>query len=140
MIVISLDPGRYKNGAAVLSETDGVLWQGIVPCNELIPFLKDLAGKYHPDWLVLGDGTGAKTVIKHLEQQWPSHIPVRLVDEHLSSREGRRRFLLVTARRGWRRWIPIALQSPWLPYDDFVAVILGERFFHDCKSLSESKN
>jgi hypothetical protein len=52
---------------------------------------------------------------------------MRKISEDNSSREGRRRFL-ETNRQGWRRLVPLGLQSPWRPYDDYVAVVLGERF------------
>ena len=30
--------------------------------------------------------------------------------------------------RGWRRLLPVSMQMPPEPYDDYVAVILAQRF------------
>lgn len=59
----------------------------------------------------------------------PSLIEVFLVDEHLTSVEARRRYLADHPGRGLSRLLPAGLRTPDRPYDDYVAVILAERFF-----------
>jgi hypothetical protein len=51
-----------------------------------------------------------------------------LVDEHRSSEQGRRRYFRDNPPRGWRRLLPVGLQTPPRAYDDYVAVILAERY------------
>ena len=61
---------------------------------------------------------------------------VRRIDEAYSTLEGRRRYLQ-EHRRGWRRLLPLGLQAPPEPYDDYVAVVLGERFFAKEKAAAQ---
>ena len=35
--------------------------------------------------------------------------------------------------RGWRRLLPVSMQVPPVPVDDFVAVILAQRYLADVK-------
>ena len=126
--ILSIDPGRDKVGVAVLSDAEGVLFQGIFAVKEFLPAIKELAGKFHPELIILGDRTGSKQMQNILNTGWPSHPPIHTVDEHLSSEEGRRVFLRKNPARGLRKFLPLCLRSPERPYDDYVAVVLGERF------------
>ena len=44
------------------------------------------------------------------------------------------RFLRAHPERGWKRLLPPGLRSPDRPYDDFVAVILAERYLDGQRS------
>jgi hypothetical protein len=50
-----------------------------------------------------------------------------MVNEDRSSLEGRYRYLKENSR-GLSRILPVGLRIPREPYDDYVAVILAERF------------
>ncbi len=51
-----------------------------------------------------------------------------MIDEHRSSEQGRRRYFRENPPRGWRRLLPVGLQTPPRAYDDYVAVVLAERY------------
>ena len=120
---IAIDPGNSKCGYAIFSGGSPVA-QGITAPEEIGSILAGYAVRE----LVVGDRTGAEKLLERLLLSGILRgLRIWLVDENLSSVEGRRRFLLEN-RRGWRRFWPVGLQSPWRPYDDFVAVILGERY------------
>lgn len=137
MRVLAIDPGRDKCGLAVVegaSGTEGrveirVLIREIVARGELSPRVEALARLYTPDAVVVGNGTGSEEIIRELKSAPGRGIPeVCLVDEYRSSEEARIRYLIEHKPRGLLRLLPISLRYPDGPYDDYVAVILAERF------------
>jgi|SRR5690554_1346691 len=127
--VLALDPGKRKFGYAVLLPDGTVRRKGIGETKLLIEVVRGIMAEFAIDTLILGDRTGSKEFRELLIQELKGEpIHVVRVDEDNSSREGRTRYLQ-KHRHGWRRFLPIGLQSPPEPYDDYVAVILGERYF-----------
>jgi RNase H-fold protein (predicted Holliday junction resolvase) len=125
--ILAVDPGRDKCGVAVV-QTDGlVLYQAVVPTKEIGPQVARLTQEHRVGTLLLGDRTAAKEVGRLLSQATGALRPV-VVDEHRSTEEGRRRYFRENPRRGWRRLLPVSLQTPPRPYDDYVAVVLAERY------------
>ena len=55
-------------------------------------------------------------------------MTITLVDEHLTTLEARARYFVEHPPTGLKRLLPVSMQVPPEPYDDYVAVILGERF------------
>jgi hypothetical protein len=82
--------------------------------------------------VVLGDRTGSREFAGEIAQEHPSP-EILFIDEHMSSMEGRRRYLLDHPRPGLGRLIPVSLRVPGEPFDDYVAVVLAERFFQCLK-------
>jgi len=126
-VVIAVDPGRAKCGVAVLSSSGVVLSRAVVPTESLIDNILALARQYSPQTLVVGDGTGSAPVIAVLGLACDG-IPLVTVDESHTSELARSRYLSETPRRGFRRLLPSFLRTPEQAYDDFVAVILAERW------------
>lgn len=124
--VLAVDPGRDKCGLAVVRADGGVLHQRVVPAADLTCAVAQLVEEYDVDRVLVGDRTAAKEIHRALS----ARVPVRtvLVDEHRSSEQGRRRYFHDNPPRGWRRLLPIGLQTPPRAYDDYVAVILAERY------------
>ena len=125
--IIALDPGSEKCGLAVMGEDRRVVEQAVVTSAEVLVTVQRLITRYQAKTLIMGDRTGAKRFRKLLkEAQLP--VEIVMVDEHHSSEEARRRYFIEHPPRGWRRLIPVTLQHPPRPFDDYVAVILGERY------------
>ena len=125
--IIALDPGSEKCGLAVLGDDRRVIEQIVVSTADLLPTVLGMAERHRVETLVMGDRTGAKRARKLLEG---ARVPLQIttVDEHHSTLQARRRYFAEHPPHGWRRLIPITLQHPPRPYDDYVAVILGERY------------
>lgn len=96
----------------------------VVPAVELSKTVSVIMDKYRISTFVVGDRTNSRIISNILK---PFGLPVELVDENNSSFEGRRRYLR-DHRKGLQRLIPIGLRIPGEAYDDYVAVILAERF------------
>jgi hypothetical protein len=125
-VVIAVDPGRGKCGLAAVRRDGGVIHQSVVPSTEVAEAVARLLELYPGARLLLGNRTAARAVEAAIRARC-AVSPV-LVDEHGSTLQGRRRYFLDNPRRGWRCLLPLGLQTPPRPYDDYVAIILAERY------------
>lgn len=124
--VIAIDPGRCKCGVAVVRGVGAdVLHRAVVPTEQIPEALADLHARYCPDVILIGNGTMASDAAEAAKSLG---APVELVDERMTSIEARKRYFAEHPPRGLRRLLPISLQTPDQPCDDYVAVILAERY------------
>lgn len=123
-MILAIDPGNQKCGLAVVGMDQILLYKTIVPTNRLIPTVEDLLKQYSIVIIIIGDRTKSEFVRQSL---LPLGLPIEMVDENRSSMEGRYRYLRENSH-GWRRLLPIGLRTPDKPYDDYVAVVLAERY------------
>ncbi len=133
-VVIAVDPGRDKCGIAAVKADRTVLAKAIVAREEIRGRIREFAGTYGADTIVLGDRTGSRALAQEIDAAGGSAgegwVRVEFIDEHESSMEGRRRYLEDHPLRGLGRLVPISMRAPGEPFDDYVAVVLAERFFH----------
>ncbi|HLJ54642.1 MAG TPA: hypothetical protein VKT77_06340 [Chthonomonadaceae bacterium] len=126
--VIAIDPGSEKCGVAVVRRDGVVAYRAIVPTAGLTPSVAELATKYRPAQILCGRGTGSKSIIRALEDAG-LEAPILPVDEAYTSEEARRRYVAEHPPHGLERLLPKSLRTPNVPYDDYVAVILAERYW-----------
>jgi RNase H-fold protein (predicted Holliday junction resolvase) len=126
--VLAIDPGREKCGLAVLDAEAGLLERRVVARRELPEIVRDWCGRYHPDLLLLGSGTGSRDLWQPLSAL---SVPLRRVPERETTRRARQRYFVDHPPRGWRCLIPHSLQTPSLPIDDYAAWIIAEQFLAD---------
>lgn len=126
--VIAVDPGREKCGLAVVSSSDTV--------EHLVAARRDTLAQmsiwikaYPVHAIVIGDGTGSRQFIAELKQKYPSWEPlVQIVDERFSTEEARKRYFQENPPRWLARLLPLSMLTPPCPVDDYVAVLLAERY------------
>ncbi len=123
--VLAVDPGTEKCGLAVVQSDGTVLHHEVLPVANLASVAAERAQRHAVQRVVVGDRTGAREIRDALSAQLA--LPIFLVDEHRSSEQGRRRYFRDNPPRGWRRLLPVGLQTPPRPYDDYVAIVLAER-------------
>ena len=97
----------------------------VVPSGELGERAAELRARFQPRLILLGDGTGRQPIAAALQGL---QIPVKIVAERNSTLRARRRYWQDHPRRGWRRWLPLSLQTPPRPVDDYAALILVEDY------------
>lgn len=131
--LLAVDPGREKCGVAVVTYARTVLEQEIISTAELPIRIAYQVGRYGINLIVMGDRTGARAVRDSLRQAG-FQLEIAFVDEDRSSELGRRRYLLANPGKGLSRLLPVGLRTPDHPYDDYVAVILAERFLDGSRS------
>lgn len=127
MMFLAIDPGRAKCGWALVEPDGRIVDRGISARAEILSDLIRLTARHSVDLIVLGNRTGHRDLRAEIEQCPGWHGRICLVEENRSSEEARRRCVRETAR-GWRRLLPASLRYPQQPYDDYVAVILAERY------------
>jgi hypothetical protein len=127
-VILAVDPGREKCGIAVVAQSGEILYRAIVPSPDLTAVVRALVEQYHPIHLVCGRGTGSKPIVHGL-QAAALAIPLTLVDEAYTSEAARARYVAENPPRGLARLLPHSLRTPPVPYDDYVAIILAERFW-----------
>jgi RNase H-fold protein (predicted Holliday junction resolvase) len=125
--VLAIDPGRAKCGVAVVSTDSRVLFRSVIPTTDLAHEVTRIISVYEPSDVVLGNGTGSSASIE-LIRAAAAPTPVSTVDESYTSEEARKRFVSEVPAHGLQRLLPASLRTPQSPYDDYVAVILAERF------------
>ena len=123
--VLGIDPGTRKAGFAILAEDGAVHDLGIEPIGGLLPRVRALIETYPVRAIALGRGTNADVVAAELA---PLGVPVVLVDERETTLRARKLYFSDYPPRGWRRLIPLGMQVPPRPIDDYAAVLIARRF------------
>jgi RNase H-fold protein (predicted Holliday junction resolvase) len=131
-VVLAIDPGRDKCGVAVVTpaapdaDRFEIDYRGVVAVDELPALLARLVERFRPAVVVVGNGTNSAQITRFAEGA--TGVSVVIVDERFSTIAARKRFFEENPPRGWRKLIPLSLQTPGRPYDDYVAVILAEEY------------
>ncbi len=123
--VLGVDPGRRKAGFALLDASGSLVVSGIEPVDRLLESLRGLVMARRVTAIALGRGTNAREVKAALEGLG---LPIHLVDEYETSRGARHLYFADHPPRGWRRLLPIGLQVPPRPIDDYAAILIARRF------------
>jgi len=131
-VVLAIDPGRDKCGVAVVAPAPAVAdrididHREVVAVDELAALLAGLVERFRPAAVVIGNGTNSAEIARVARST--TEAPIVVVDERFSTLAARKRFFEQNPPRGWHRLIPLSLQTPNRPYDDYVAVILAEEY------------
>jgi RNase H-fold protein (predicted Holliday junction resolvase) len=123
--IVGVDPGRSKVGYAILDASGTVLAAGIETVDRLQACLRPLLDRHPAKAIALGRGTNARPIRSALEALG---LPIHLVDEYETSRGARTLYFSDHPPRGWRRLLPIGLQLPARPIDDYAAILIARRF------------
>jgi len=124
-LVLSIDPGREKCGMAVVSQDEAV-FKKVIKTEDLVNEFSFLKEKYSPDTFVIGSGTGSSKLAKTLKENFG--ITLEVINEKHSTELARIRFFEENPPKGLMRLIPLGLQLPPVPYDDYAAVIIAEKY------------
>ena len=129
MSIAALDPGRDKCGFAVLDEDGRVLSQRVIETQNLIAEITTAKATYGFSRLIMGNGTTSKEARQRLSEVPALEILVR--DEYRTTEMAKGEYWKANPPKGWRRLLPVTMQVPPVPVDDFVAVILGRRYLKE---------
>ena len=125
-MVLGIDPGTRKAGFAVAAdELQGAVALGIEPLETLPQRLAALVSAYPVGAVALGAGTNASVVRERLV---PLGLPIFSIDERDTTYSARALYFADHPPRGWRRFIPVTLQLPPRPIDDYAALLIARRF------------
>ena len=125
--IIGLDPGRDKCVIAVVSPEGTVLFQKVIQTDNLSAQVTELLTTYEIHQLVIGNGTTSKTAQEAIRGACPE-LNIAVVDEYYTTQLARQEYWRANPPKGWRKLLPVSMQVPPEPVDDFVAIILVRRF------------
>lgn len=129
MNIAALDPGRDKCGFAVLGQDGKVLFQRVIATANLITEITTAKAAYGFSRLIMGNGTTSKDARSRLAVVPELEILIR--DEYRTTEMAKGEYWKAHPPKGWRRLLPVTMQVPPVPVDDFVAVILGRRYLKE---------
>jgi len=128
--VLALDPGREKCGLAVVSSAGEVLWRSIIATDILSEALKSAVELYAPRLILLGNGTTSQSDRETILQIFPE-LPLEMVDEYRTTDAARKLYWEENPPKGWRSLLPLGMQVPPEPVDDYVAVLFARRYLQE---------
>lgn len=127
--VIGIDPGREKCGVAVVDKQNGVLCRKVIDTKNLVKIVKIFVKEYKTKIIIIGNGTTSKDAQKKIVDSFlAKEIELICVDEYRTTDLAKIRYWQENPPCGWRKIIPTSMQVPLVPVDDYVAVILAERY------------
>ena len=127
-MILGIDPGTRKAGYALVDSDGTVIDKGIEAIDGLTGRVGVLRGTHEIAAIALGTGTNSMVILQALA---PFEIRIALVDEHETTLRARKLYFADNPPRGWRRLIPIGMQLPPRPIDDYAAVLIARRYLSD---------
>ncbi len=127
--ILAIDPGSDKVGYALLNYDLSHRGMGIVYLSELHRIFSQHCqpGENAPETVVIGNGTAAPVVCK-LYNSLELTIPVRFTEEKNTTYKARARYFADNPPTGIWRLIPLGMQMPPRPIDDYAALLIGEKY------------
>jgi RNase H-fold protein (predicted Holliday junction resolvase) len=125
MTVLGIDPGTRKVGIAVVDAGGNAIEIAIEPLGEVEIRVQALIGRYAIDAIAMGKGTNAGVLAEKLGNLG---VPIGFVDERETTLKARSLYFADHPPRGWRRLVPLGMQLPPRPVDDYAAVLIARRY------------
>ncbi len=123
--VLAVDPGSRKCGLALVCQAQGILRRQIVPTEETEGVVRQWFTEHSPDHVLVGGSTTSKAMVARLRELG---LNPTVVDESHTTERARIRYFRDHPPRGLWRLVPLGLQVPREPVDDYAAVVMAEQF------------
>jgi RNase H-fold protein (predicted Holliday junction resolvase) len=124
--VLGIDPGTRKVGFAIAADAQSpALVLGIEPIETLLDRLQPLVELHPIRAVALGSGTNVRALQGRLS---PLGVPIHIIDETDTTYRARALYFEENPPKGWRRFIPLGLQLPPRPIDDYAALLIARRY------------
>lgn len=125
--ILAIDPGREKTGIAILNNDSDVLEHKIINSEDLISQIKNLFNNYVINLIVMGNGTSSRKKYNLLKQEFID-VKIVLIDEYRTTDEARKLYFQENPPKGWKKLIPLGMQVPPVPVDDYAAIVIGRKY------------
>lgn len=126
---IAIDPGREKTGIAIFFD-EKVIQHKIINSYDIIEVIAKLIDKYQITLIVMGNGTSSKTKYEILKQNFPL-LMIVTINEYRTTDEARRLYFKMNPPKGLKRLIPLGMQVPPVPVDDYAAIVIGKKYLQE---------
>ena len=128
-MIAAVDPGREKCGVAVVALDGSIEKRLVVPTPALQEEIASILADGRIQVLLCGDGTGSATQAGMLRELAAQHkVQFFVVDEKYTTEQARKLYWQQQPPQGWRRLLPTTMQTPPVPVDDYVAVLLAWKY------------
>ena len=135
--ILAIDPGSDKVGFAVVNYDMSHGDMGVVYLAEIHNIFEKYCRNNGPETVVVGNGTAA-AVLCRLYNDLEIDIPLRFADEKNTTFKARARYFAEHPPKGIWRLVPLGMQTPSVPIDDYAAWLIGERYLTDQKLFEEA--
>lgn len=124
--VLGIDPGTRKVGYALVADDESAaIARGIEPLDTLLERLSPVLADHPVRAVALGSGTNSTAIARLLGALG---VPVHIIDETDTTYRARALYFQEHPPRGWRRFVPLGLQLPPGPIDDYAAMLIARRY------------
>lgn len=131
-IIIAIDPGTKKCGYAVVDSNLSILQREVISEEKIVKTIEDSLNIYKINKIGLGNGTNYQKIEERLKNHFPQ-LKIILIEEEFSTLKARKKYFKAHPPRGIFKLIPLSLRVPPCHYDDFVAVLLAEKYFKNSR-------
>jgi RNase H-fold protein (predicted Holliday junction resolvase) len=128
--ILAIDPGSDKVGYALVHYDLSHSEMGIVYLGELHKTFARICcsgSNPLPETVVIGNGTAASVVCR-LYNSLELDPPVRFAEEKNTTYKARSRYFEEHPPTGLWKLVPLGLQMPPRPVDDYAALLIGEKY------------
>ena len=128
--VLAVDPGSDKCGLAVVAADGSMVWREIVATADLQVAVARLVQEHGPEPVLMGNGTWSKKLRPVLVETLARGAGPTLVmvDEKHTTERARLLYWEHNPPKGLWKLVPLGLQVPREPYDDYAAVVMARDF------------
>lgn len=134
-MILAIDPGNDKTGIAIYDpSTHTVIKHQVVATKQFVDFIKHDKEEYLFHTVVIGDGTRSKQFQQQVQKLLPE-VTLVVIDEAFSTLEARQLYFQLEPPKGWKRFLPVSMQTPGRQVDDLVAIILLQRYLGDMPKI-----
>lgn len=127
MVVLAIDPGRRKCGLAVVSNELVCDQHAVIAREDLLTVVRQWLQCFAVERVLVGGATGSQPVVQELQQGLA--VEIEVVDERHTTERARARYFRDHPPRGIWRLVPLGLQVPAVPIDDYAAIVMAEDYF-----------
>jgi len=131
-VLLAIDPGKDKCGLALVDRKGEMISRQIVATSQAIETIVVLLESHQDAQILIGNSTTSRAMREKLSLALPN-VSLIEVEEKNSTLEARALYWRENPPRGWRRVLPLSLQEPPTPVDDFAAVVLARRFLQSLR-------
>ena len=129
--MLAIDPGSDKCGVAIVDDGASLLFHEVVSTAALGEHLASALRQFSPRRVLLGDGTmsrGLRPLIEKIIGESGLAIAVEVVSERHTTERARNEYWRHNPPKGLWRLVPLGLQVPPVPYDDYAAYCMALDF------------
>lgn len=127
-VLMAVDPGTHKCGLAVVDGSGALLHKEVCLTSAFLNSVRLLMSKYVPQKIVLGDATYSDTLAERLMEA--GFTEIIFFNEWRLTDRARKLYFKENPPRGLRKLIPVSLQTPPVPYDDYAAWLLARDYLN----------